>query len=137
MSRRAPSLTFKEAYWNCSPVIGCSLGSTCTSWHTSVNKVVVKSRMSLCLMEGNPPLGHAKECSIENLAPQGQYRGNHAGSQPYRRATVSWKAVLCKAKPCFCHRRTVANVSQLDAPFQRPTRQSSASSQAHLQVAQL
>ena len=57
-------------------------------------------------------MGHEKKSSIENLAPQGQCRDNRAGFQPYQGATASWKVVLCKAKPCSCHGRTV---SQPDA----------------------
>ena len=72
---------------NVSPVIGCRVGSTHTSWHTSVNKFAVRSLISLWRTIGNPPLGQDKACSTEKLAPQAQLEGEaklfeREGSEP-------------------------------------------------------
>ena len=94
--------------------MGCKVGSICTSLHTSVSKEAVKSRISLCLMVGKPPLGQGKAYSIENLMPQGQLLGSQIGSQLYRSAITSRKAVLWSENPCSC---TDSTVNQLEAPF--------------------
>ena len=64
ISRRAPSCVFAVALVSCSPVSVCRSGSTETSWHTSVNSFAVRSRISLCLMEGNPPVQYACENDV-------------------------------------------------------------------------
>ena len=38
-----------------------------TCEHTSVNNVAVRSLISLCRIEGNPPLGQDKACSTETI----------------------------------------------------------------------
>ena len=55
-----------------SPVIGCNSGSVQTSLQTSVSRLAVRSLISLCLIEGKPPLGLERTCSTENLAPVAQ-----------------------------------------------------------------
>ena len=72
----------------------CSLGSMHMSWYTSLSRVAVRLRISLCLIEGNPPLAHNKACSTENLLPQVYTDGISDGIQPYLRAKASWKAPL-------------------------------------------
>ena len=57
MSRRAPSWVFADTPDSCSLVMGCRCGSTLTSLHTSDIRLAVRSRISLCLIDGNPPLG--------------------------------------------------------------------------------
>ena len=81
-----------------------------TSLHTSVRRVAVRSRISLCLIDGNPPLGQDKACSTENETPQSHFDGSLSGVQPYHSARASWKAPLCKAKPCSESGRTVSHV---------------------------
>ena len=61
----------------------CKFGSTQTSLHTSVNSVAVMSRISLCLIEGNPPRGEDSTCSTVKLAPH----------------TVGWDFGGCPAIP--------------------------------------
>ena len=43
---------------------------------------------------GKAPFGQENECSTENQTPQEQCWESLAESQPYQRATASWKAVL-------------------------------------------
>ena len=71
-----------------------------TSWHTSVRRVAVRFFISLCLIEGKPPLAQDRACSTEKVEPQAHLTGNLSGVQPYRNARASWKAPLCNAKPC-------------------------------------
>ena len=85
-----------------------------TSLHTSVRRVAVRSRISLCLIDGKPPLAHERACSTEKEAPQAHFDGSLSGIQPYRSASASWKAPLCKAKPCSESGKTV---SQVEDPF--------------------
>ena len=84
------------------------------SWHTSVRRVAVRFLISLCLIEGKPPLAQDRACSTEKVEPQAHLAGNLSGVQPYRNARASWKAPLCNAKPCSESGRTV---SQVDEPF--------------------
>ena len=39
-------------------VTACNSSSVHVSLHTSVSKLAVRSRISFCLIEGNPPLAH-------------------------------------------------------------------------------
>ena len=57
-----------------------------TSLHTSVRRVAVRSRISLCLIDGKPPLAHERACSTEKEAPQAHFDGSLSGVQPYRSA---------------------------------------------------
>ena len=43
-----------------------------TLLQTSDKRFAVRSLISLCLMEGNPPFGQDKACSTEKLVPQSQ-----------------------------------------------------------------
>ncbi len=79
ISKRAPSWVLEEAPLRCSPVIGCRSGSTHTSLHTFVRRFAVKSLISLCLIDGKPPFGQERACSIENLAPQPHVEGVEIG----------------------------------------------------------
>ena len=94
MSSRAPSWRLAEAPVKVLFDTGCNPGSIHTSWHTSVSKVAVRLRISLCLIEGNPPLAQDRACSTENLLPQVQIDGISDGVQLYLRAKASWKAPL-------------------------------------------
>ena len=80
----------------CSPVIGCKCGSMQTSLHTSDKRLAVKSLISLCLIDGKPPLGQDKTCSTENWVPHSHSMGMREGSQPYLKHRASRKALLCK-----------------------------------------
>ena len=84
------------------------------SWHTSVRRVAVRSLISLCLIDGKPPLAQDRACSTEKVEPQAHLAGNLSGVQPYRSVRSSWKAPLCNAKPCSESGRMV---SQVDEPF--------------------
>ena len=94
ISSRAPFWVLAEASLSISSVTGWSSGSIFTLWHTSVRRVAVMSLISLCLMDGNPPLAHEKACSTVSLLPQAQLDGRFEGGHPYRRARASWKAPL-------------------------------------------
>ena len=114
MSSLAPSCELAVAPDSWSDVVGCRLGSMHTSLHTSVRRLAVRSRISLCLMEGKPPLAHESACSTVKLLPQSHLDGRFEGDHPYRRAMASWKAALCSEKPCSLRGRAV---SQVEAPF--------------------
>ena len=74
----------------------------------------MRSRISLCLMDGKPPLAHESACSTLKFLPQSHLDGRFDGDHPYRRAIASWKAALCSEKPCSLRGRAV---SQVEAPF--------------------
>ena len=65
-----------------SSVTGCSTGSMRTSLQTSVRRVAVRSRISLCLMDGKTPLAHDSACSTEKLLPHSHFAGRFDGVQP-------------------------------------------------------
>ena len=79
-----------------------------------MRRVAVRFLISLCLIEGKPPLAQDRACSTEKVEPQAHLAGNLSGVQPYRNARASWKAPLCNAKPYSASGRTV---SQVDEPF--------------------
>ena len=114
MSSRAPSWWLAVAPVRISLGTGCRPGSMHTSWHTSVSRVAVRLRISLCLIKGNPPLAQDRACSTENLLPQAHFGGISDGVQPYLRARASWKAPLWRVNPCSIRGRAV---SQVDDPF--------------------
>ena len=82
--------------------------------HTSVRRVAVRSRISLCLIDGKPPLAQDRACSTEKEAPQAHFDCSLSGVQPYRRARASWKAPLCRVKPYSVSGKAV---SQEEEPF--------------------
>ena len=95
MSSRAPACELAVA-----PISSSSVtGSVHTSLHTSVRRVAVRSHISLCLIDGKPPLAQDRACSTEKEAPQAHFDGSLSGVQPYRRARASWKVPLCRVKP--------------------------------------
>ena len=114
ISNLAPSCELAVAPVRPSLVMGCRSGSVQMSCATSVRRCAVKSLISLCLMEGNPPLAHERACSTANFLPHAHVVGILGGVQPYRRAMASWKAPLCKVKPCSC---SGTAVSHTEAPF--------------------
>ena len=81
-------------------VMGWRSGSTQTSIHTSVRRVVVRSWISLYLMEGKPSLAQDRAFSIEKETLQSHFDGNLFGVQPYLNARASWNGLLCKKNPC-------------------------------------
>ena len=50
------------------------------------------SRISLCLIEGKPPLGQLRACSTVNLTPQTQWAGKCGGCHPYLKHSASRNA---------------------------------------------
>ena len=74
----------------------------------------VRPHISLCLIDGKPPLAQDSACSTEKVEPQARLAGNLSGVQPYHSARASWKAPLCNAKPNSESGRTV---SQVEEPF--------------------
>ena len=82
ISSHAPSCVLAVAPVRPSSVTGCSTGSMRISLQTSVRGVAVRSRISLCLMDGKPPLAHDSACSTEKLLPQSHFDGRFDGVQP-------------------------------------------------------
>ena len=114
ISRRAPSSLLAVLCLSCSPTSGCRGGSVPTLWHVSVRSCAVRSRSSLCLIEGKPPQGQLRACSMVSCFPQTHFAGKSGGLHPYLRHRASLKAPLCRAKPCSAMGRAE---SQLEAPF--------------------
>ena len=114
MSSLASSCELAVAPDSWSGVVGCRFSSMHTSLHTSVRRLAVRSRISLCLMEGKPPLAYESARSTVKLLPQSHFDGRFEGDHPYRRAMALWKAALCNEKPCSLRGRAV---SQVEAPF--------------------
>ena len=85
-----------------------------TPWQVSFKSDAVISLSSLCLIEGNPPLGQERACCTEKEWPQTQFVGICNGGQPYQRAMASRNAVLWSANPYSSSGKAV---SQLEAPF--------------------
>ena len=71
-----------------------------------MSRIAVRSHISLCLMDGKPPLAHDRACSTEREAPQTHFDGSLSGVQPYCRARASWKA------PCSVSGMTVSQVQR-------------------------
>ena len=82
MSSLAPSSVVAEAPENVSPVMGCRCGSMHTSLQTSVIRLAMVSRISLCLIVGNPPFGQDRECSTVKCEPQAHCMGGSVGGLP-------------------------------------------------------
>ena len=80
MSSRAPACELAVAPISSSSVTGWSSGSVHTSLHTSMRRVAVRSRMSLCLIDGKPPLAQDRACSTEKGAPQAHFDGSLSDS---------------------------------------------------------
>ena len=114
MSSLAPSCEFAVVPDSWLGDTGCSSGSMHTSLHTYVSIWAVRSRISLYLIVGKPPLAQESACSTVKLLPHSHFRGCLDGVQPYRRASASWKGDVCKEKPWSLRGRTV---SQVEAPF--------------------
>ena len=114
MSSLAPSCELAVAPDSWSGVVGCRFGLMHTSLHTSVRRLAMRSRISLCLMQGKPPLAHESACPTVKLLPQSHLDGRFEGDHPYRRAMALWKTALCNEKPCSLRGRAV---SQVKAPF--------------------
>ena len=100
MSSRAPSSRLAVLCSNCSPVTGCRLGSVPTPWHTSLSRFAVMLRISLCRIEGKPPLEQLSACSMVKCWPQTQWEGRYDSCHLYRKHRASLKAPLCRANSC-------------------------------------
>ncbi len=70
MSRRAPGCVLALAPARFYPVTGNSSGSV----QTSLRRSAVKSRISLCRMDGKPPFAHERACSTVR-GTTGTFRG--------------------------------------------------------------
>ena len=82
MSNLAPSCTLAVDKENSSEETGCKSGLVATCKQISVNSFAVRSLISLCRIEDNPPLEQDRACSTEKDVPQAQYVGVQRGSQP-------------------------------------------------------
>ena len=89
-----------------------------TSLQTSVSRLAVRSLISLCRMEGKPPLGQKSACSTENFLPQSQVEGARNGSQAgvhsYRRCHVKMGTPNLGPQS---HRKSVIPVSNFEYCF--------------------
>ena len=111
MSRQVPSSRFAVLWKSRSSVTGCRCGSVPTPWQTSVSRCAVISLISLCLIEGKPPLLQLRAWSTVNLLQQAQWEGRCFG--------CCWK--LCGAKDvllgmCCCIVRP-SRKSSFRSPF--------------------
>ena len=80
----------------------------------AVSRVALRLWISLCQIEGRPPLAQDRACSTENLFQQAQVQDISVGVQPYLRARASSKALLWRANQCSDNGRAV---SQIEDPF--------------------
>ena len=80
-----------------------------TSLQTSERRLAVRSQISLCLIEGNPPFWQERACSTENCVPQSQLTGVRSGCHPYLRHNASRKAPLCNVNPNSVMGRAVSH----------------------------
>ena len=82
-SRRAPFCRFAVVLLNVSLVMGFRDGSVATPWQVSFQSDAVISLSSLCLIEGNDPLGQERACCTEKEWPHTQFVGICDGGHPY------------------------------------------------------
>ncbi len=82
MSRRAPGCVLALAPARFSPVTGNSSGSVQTLLLTSLRRSAVKSRISLCRMDGKPPFAHERACSTVKEEQQAHFEGSFFEVQP-------------------------------------------------------
>ena len=104
MSILALSSLFAVLCLNSSPVTGCRHGSVPTAWHTSLRRLAVMSLISLCQIEGKPPLGQLSVWSTVNCVPQMQWERGCCGLQPYLRpaqANASMECPFVEGNPMF------------------------------------
>ena len=80
ISSQNPSITMSSQVPSCTLIVdreksfcetGYNSGSVDTCEHTSVNNVAIRSLISLCRIEGNPPLRHVQQKNV----PQAQCVG--------------------------------------------------------------
>ena len=114
MSTPAPSWQLADCPCNTSPYRGCNPGSVHTLWHTSFMRSTAKSLSSLCHNVGIPPVGQVRACSTVRFLPHMHVFGRMDRCHPYRRATASRKAPLCKKNKLVNGQNTY---SQLEAPL--------------------
>ena len=60
-------------------------GSVLTSMHTSAMVAGSRSRISLCLTDGSPPVGQLSACVVLKTCPQMHVAGSLGGLHPYLR----------------------------------------------------
>ena len=72
-----------------SPDKGANTGSTHTSLHTSLRRLVVIFLMSLCRIDTNPPFLQVKAWLKSKLAPQTHFDGIRDKGQLYLKFTAS------------------------------------------------
>ena len=95
-------------------ISGLSWGSTSTSGQTTRRQSAVKSRISLCLWIGKPPILHAIAWLTETAPPHAPRSGRCCRCQSYRSASASLNAPLCKNNTWSS---TGMAVSHDDVPF--------------------
>ena len=89
ISSLAPSWWLAVAPTRVSPGAHCKPGSMHTSWHTSVSKVALILRISLRILDGNPPFTQDRACFTEKFLSQAHTDGISDGIQPYWIARAS------------------------------------------------
>ena len=98
MSSLPSFFVFPVLLSNLSPVSGVNFGSISMSLQTSDNIFIVRSLISLCLIDAKPPFLQLKQCLILNLPPQGHVVGKFAMFNPYCKPISSQKRFFDSAK---------------------------------------
>ena len=85
MSSLASSCVLAVDKENSSEETGCNSGSVATCEHTSVRSLAARSLISLCLIEGNPPLGHdqLRKKICKHNEPGCEVGANHSTKQEH------------------------------------------------------
>ena len=94
ISTLASVLVLTVRYLNVSSVTGRSCGSTSTSFHTSVRRFAVKSRISLCLIVMKPPVSQFIVCWISILDLQLHVDGMIINLRPLHKQKKSQNCCL-------------------------------------------
>lgn len=83
------SLGVSGSLVSCYGITDCSSGSMQASWHTSVTRSAIGSRVSLYLIEGKPPFAHERACLM-------------IISFPHLHCREVWVGASCSAVPWHC-----------------------------------
>ena len=98
MSKRASEDVFADFGMMDSPDNAVNAGSTHTSLHTSLRRLVVMFLIALCLFDTNPPFLHACKCVGQvEIGPQTHFDGIRVNGQLYLRLTASQNSCFVNA----------------------------------------
>ena len=97
MSKRASADVFADFGMMDSPDNAVNAGSTHTSLHTSLRRLVVMFLIASCLFDTNPPFLHVNAWVKSKLAPQTHFDGIRVNGQLYLRLTASQNSCFVNA----------------------------------------